>query len=264
MLMQFKDTVESMQHAFRRTATHIIKLVDDMANTAARQEEKRAEIETHQESIFKVTSIHHHMTTEEKTSKVSSTPEYSCLATTGYVGGTERSRLELNVEDQKVSFDLFEAMKHSDIGDACSEEEEVEQEIVLSASTMIQQFPLEKELGDEINNLVDNEECDDPKDNYVDHVVFEESEKMRQPEKPKAKLKTLQAHLKYVFLEDDETKLVIISNSLKKEEEDQLVQILKHRKTAIGWHISDLKGISPSYCMNKINLETNYKLVQQP
>ena len=60
----------------------------------------------------------------------------------------------------------------------------MEQEIVLSASTMIQQIPLEKELGDEIDSLVDNEKCDDPKDNCVDHVVFEELEKMRPPEKP--------------------------------------------------------------------------------
>ena len=77
-------------------------------------------------------------------------------------------------------------------------------------------------------------------------------------------MKTLLAHLKYVFLEEDETKPVIIRNSLKKEEEDQLVQILKRRKAAIGWHISDLKGISPSYCMHKINLEANYKPVRQP
>jgi len=112
--------------------------VDDKANTAARQEEERAEIDTHPESIFKVTSIHHQMTTEEKMSEVSSTPEYSCPATAGYVGGTKKGRLELSVEDQKVSFDLFEVMKHSNMGDACSEEEEVEQEIVLSASTMIQ------------------------------------------------------------------------------------------------------------------------------
>ena len=185
VLMQFKDTIESMQQAFRRTTTQICKLVDDKANTAARQEEERAEIDTHPESIFKVTSIHHQMTTEEKMSEVSSTPEYSCPATAGYVGGTKKGRLELSVEDQKVSLDLFEVMKHSNMGDACSEEEEVEQEIVLSASTMIQQFPLEKELGDEIDSLVNNEECDDPKDNCVDYVGFEELEKMRPSKSPK-------------------------------------------------------------------------------
>jgi len=65
-------------------------------------------------------------------------------------------------------------------------------------------------------------------------------------------------------LEDNETKPVIISSSLQKEEEDQLVQILKRRKAAIGWHISDLKGISPSYCMHNINLEADYKPMRQP
>ena len=62
----------------------------------------------------------------------------------------------------------------------------------------------------------------------------------------------------------DETKPVIISSSLQKKEEDQLVQILKSRKTAIGLHISDLKGISPSYCMHKINMVADYKPVRQP
>jgi len=42
------------------------------------------------------------------------------------------------------------------------------------------------------------------------------------------------------------------------------VQILKRHKAAIGWHISDLKGISPSYCMHQINMEAEYKPVRQP
>jgi len=44
---------------------------------------------------------------------------------------------------------------------------------------------LEKELGDEIDILVNNEECDDPKDNCVDYVGFEELEKMRPSKSPK-------------------------------------------------------------------------------
>ena len=259
--MQFKDTVESIQQAFRRTETHISKSVDDMTNVVAMKEEEHAEIEIHQESIRQVTSIHHQMTNEEEKPEVSNTPEYPYLAIVGYVGGKDKGRLELNVEDQKISFDLFEAMKHSDMGDACFEEEELEQEITLLASTMVLQSPLEKEPGYGRDCLACDEELDDSKDSCIDQVVFEELEKLRPVEKPKAELKTLPAHLKYVFLEDDETKPVIISNTLRKEEEDQLVQILKCLKAAIGWHISDLKGISPSYCMHKINLEANYKPV---
>ena len=59
------------------------------------------------------------------------------MVTAGYVVGADKGRLELSVEDQKISFDLFEAMKHSDMGDAYFEEEEVEHEITSSASTMI-------------------------------------------------------------------------------------------------------------------------------
>ncbi|KAL5146881.1 hypothetical protein HKD37_06G016654 [Glycine soja] len=136
LLMQFRDTIESMQQAFRRTETQISKLVDNMTNAVARKEEERVEIEIHQESILQVATIHHQLTNEEEKHEVSSTSEYPCLATIGYVGGKDKGRLELSVEDRKISFGLFEAMKHSDIGDACFEEEEVEQEIALSTSTM--------------------------------------------------------------------------------------------------------------------------------
>jgi len=103
------------------------------------------------------------------------------------------------VEDQKISFDLFEAMKHSDMGNACFQEEEVEQEITSSASTMILHFPLEKEPGYVVDCLVCDEEPDDPKNNFIGHVVFEELKNFRPTEKPKAKLKILPTHLKYVF-----------------------------------------------------------------
>ena len=77
------------------------------------------------------------MVNKEEKDDVSSTPEYPCMATTGYVVGKDKGHLELSVEDQKISFDLFEAMKHSDTGDAYVEEEEVDHEIALSASTMV-------------------------------------------------------------------------------------------------------------------------------
>ena len=77
-------------------------------------------------------------------------------------------------------------------------------------------------------------------------------------------LKTLPDHLKYVFLGENEANPIIISNSLGKEEESWPVEVLKKHKAAIGWHIYDLKGIIPSYCMHKINMEADYKPVRQP
>ena len=83
-------------------------------------------------------------------------------------------------------------------------------------------------------------------------------------EKKKVELKILPNHPKYVFLEEDDAKLVVISNALTKEEENKLVDILKKHKEAIGWHISDLKGISPAYCMHRIMMEDDYRPVRQP
>jgi len=86
-------------------------------------------------------------------------------------------------------------------------------------------------------------------------VAFEELKKDIPAEKAKVELKILPEHLKYVFSGENEASPVIISNSLTKEEESRLVEVLKKHKVAIGWHISDLKGISPSYCMHKINMK---------
>ena len=81
--------------------------------------------------------------------------------------------------------------------------------------------------------------------------------------KPKVELKALPTHLKYVFLEKDEAKPVVINNELSLDKEAWLIGVLKRHKAAIGWHISDLKGIGPSYCMHKIMMEDDYRLVRQ-
>nr|GEV28821.1 hypothetical protein [Tanacetum cinerariifolium] len=43
-----------------------------------------------------------------------------------------------------------------------------------------------------------------------------------------------------------------------------LLQVLEKRKGAIDWKMSDVKGISPSYCTHKILMEYDYKPVIQP
>ena len=72
-------------------------------------------------------------------------------------------------------------------------------------------------------------------------------------------LKELPKHLKYVFLQPEKGKSIIISVGLTKLEEQKLLEILKKYKEAIAWSIEDLKGISPSICMHKILLEENAK-----
>ena len=72
-------------------------------------------------------------------------------------------------------------------------------------------------------------------------------------------LKELPSHLKYAYLESPKKKPVIISARLSDAEEQRLLKILKKHKESIAWSIEELKGISPSICMQKILLEETSK-----
>ncbi|KAM1746694.1 hypothetical protein ACFX11_013300 [Malus domestica] len=76
---------------------------------------------------------------------------------------------------------------------------------------------------------------------------------------PVLELKPLPDHLKYAFLGDEETLPVIVSSSLTALEEEKLIRVLKEHKTAIGWTLADIKGISPTTCMHRIFLEEGAK-----
>jgi len=67
-----------------------------------------------------------------------------------------------------------------------------------------------------------------------------------------------------VFLGPAETLPVIIASDLEKVQEQQLIEILKDHKEAIGWTIADIKGISPSVLQHRIHLEENAKTSREP
>ncbi len=81
---------------------------------------------------------------------------------------------------------------------------------------------------------------------------------------PELELKPLPLNLKYAFLGKDDTLPVIISSKLTATEEEQLVNLLKKNKKAIGWTLADILGISPSICTHKIHTEEDKKSVRQP
>ncbi|CAM8934234.1 unnamed protein product [Rhodiola kirilowii] len=68
-------------------------------------------------------------------------------------------------------------------------------------------------------------------------------------------LMPLPDHLKYVFLGENGTLLVIIKNGLEIDQERRLVEVLTRHKMAISWTLGDLKGISAAVCMHRILLE---------
>jgi len=66
------------------------------------------------------------------------------------------------------------------------------------------------------------------------------------------------------FLEENGEKPIIISNHLSKEEQQKVIEVLKANKEVIERTFVDLKCISPSYCMHKIHMDKDFKLVAQP
>ena len=81
---------------------------------------------------------------------------------------------------------------------------------------------------------------------------------------PILELKELLAHLEYAFMGEGKTLLVIMASNLKEDQKEKLLNVLSKHKRAIAWKISDIKGISPSFCTYKILMEEDFKLVAQP
>ncbi|KAJ9544063.1 hypothetical protein OSB04_023770 [Centaurea solstitialis] len=78
-------------------------------------------------------------------------------------------------------------------------------------------------------------------------------------EPPDLELKDLPEHLEYQFLEGNNSLPVIISSLLTADEKNRLIEVLKKHKKALAWKISDIPGISPSFCTHKILMEDNFK-----
>jgi len=116
--------------------------------------------------------------------------------------------LEISVDDQKVTFNLFKAIKYPEEDSRSFKVEEIDKEDVGALQTT--QTSLEKALINVVDCLTNEEEKDlracledlDHEENIlVGGAIFEELKNGSPSEKTKAKLKILPNHLKYAFLE---------------------------------------------------------------
>nr|GEV87274.1 reverse transcriptase domain-containing protein [Tanacetum cinerariifolium] len=89
-------------------------------------------------------------------------------------------------------------------------------------------------------------------------VIEPKNDKSSDDEPPKVELKVLPPHLEYAFLGENNKWPVIISKVLSVNEKSALLEVLKSRKKAIAWKLTDIKGIDPKFCSHKILLEEDY------
>lgn len=112
-------------------------------------------------------------------------------------------------------------------------------EIVLTNALNVLNADEEKEIEDFLKEL------DASKEVHLMEAKIEELKYEPMKDDTKFELKVLPSHLKYVFLKERSNKLFIINNSLSFHEEPNLIQVLKPNKKAVGWVLSELKGINP-------------------
>ena len=80
---------------------------------------------------------------------------------------------------------------------------------------------------------------------------------------PSLELKTLPSRLKYAFLDEEKAKPVIILFKLDIKQAEQLRDVLRQNEDAIGWTLTDLKGLDPSLCTHHIFVEDESRLIRE-
>nr|GFB01646.1 reverse transcriptase domain-containing protein [Tanacetum cinerariifolium] len=91
-----------------------------------------------------------------------------------------------------------------------------------------------------------------------DLKVVEPKNQSSDDEPPEVELKELPPHLEYAFLCENEKWPVIIAKDLNVNEKTALINVLKLRKEAIAWKLTDIRGIDPEFCSHKILLEEDF------
>nr|GEX34037.1 reverse transcriptase domain-containing protein [Tanacetum cinerariifolium] len=93
---------------------------------------------------------------------------------------------------------------------------------------------------------------------HKDLKVVEPKNQSSDDEPPEVELKELPPHLEYAFLGDNKKWPVIIAKDLSVNEKSALINILKSRKKAIAWKLTDIRGIDPEFYSHKILLEEDF------
>nr|GEV79237.1 reverse transcriptase domain-containing protein [Tanacetum cinerariifolium] len=89
-------------------------------------------------------------------------------------------------------------------------------------------------------------------------VIEPKNNKSSDDEPPEVELKELPPHLEYGFLGKNNKWPVIISKDLSINQKSALIEVLKSRKKAIAWKLTDIRGIDPEFCSHKVLLEDDY------
>nr|GEZ46793.1 hypothetical protein [Tanacetum cinerariifolium] len=152
-----------------------------------------------------------------------------------------------------IAYNNFESLNKVDLIDATCEE--YSQEVLGFAdvvSTEVSTPYYEPIVSNSSQNLTPFNEI------RKDLKVVEPKNQFFDDEPLEVELKELPPHLEYAFLGKNEKWPVIIAKDLNVNEKSALINVLKSRKKAIAWKLTDIRGIDPEFYSHKILLEEDY------
>ena len=82
-------------------------------------------------------------------------------------------------------------------------------------------------------------------------------------DEPSLDLKVLPSTLKYAFLDEEKAKPVIISSMVDTKQEEKFLEVLRKNEEAIGWTLTNLKGLDLSLYTHCIFLEDESRPVRE-
>ncbi|CAM8953800.1 unnamed protein product [Rhodiola kirilowii] len=170
--------------------------------------------------------------------------------------------IELKIGDEKLKFFLKNAMKTPISSFECN--------LLDISCESLELTSFESEVMDLDDSSMHFSSLLDMEDEEMYDLSWADEEKLLDAcqgdgnQVPKGKefegeLKPLPSNLRYEFLGPNSTHPVIVGATLNENETSKLLHLLKNNKKALGYSIDDLKGISPSLCMHRINVDENTK-----
>ncbi|CAN6583761.1 unnamed protein product [Malus baccata var. baccata] len=160
-----------------------------------------------------------------------------------------KGTLTMEFDGEVIDFNISDAMRYPYDGHSCFSIDVIDswaQEFLDDLS----EDALEKTLTQSIGLKNEGLALRHAHDNNKEHLAVPIQEELVEM------VAALESNPRHI---EQETLPVIISSSLTAQEEDKLVKVIREYRTAIGWTLTDIKGISHTTCMHRILLEEGAK-----
>ncbi|GKC76235.1 DNA-directed DNA polymerase [Tanacetum coccineum] len=199
------------------------------------------------------------------------------LATARVMIDVFNEKITLRVGDDEVIYDMDQSMKRPPTEDDKRYGiDDLDDTINMENQKLLENDQLDSFLLKDLEKLInqsDLESCNSIGDKFVNNFDVEISIRRIEPvnnehlysastneiNEKKPELKDLPSHLEYAYLHGNKSFPIIILSKLSEEEKILLLHVLEKHKGAIAWNMTDIKGISPSFCTYKILMNDDFK-----